>query len=215
MKEKIFAALKTKFVGVSEAILSRVADKLAKTVTKEDEVATAVEGVTFQNVLESYGDSRATEATQSSVINYEKKHGLKDGLKVTGGEPKKEEPKEGGEETTPAWAKVLIDSNKALTEKVNAMEGDTITKSRKQQLEAIVGKLPESLRKPYARISLNDKSEEEFTALIAEVTTEVEGLSTELGAKSTVFNRPLGGGAADTKEPSAEEVEEVVSQMNM
>lgn len=213
MKEKILVALKTKFTGVSEAILSRVADKLAKTVTKEDEVTTAVEGVTFQHVLESYGDSRATEAAQSSVVNYEKKHGLKDGLKATGGEPTKEEPK--GDEETPAWAKSIIETNKALSEKLNKLEGENISKTRQQQLDAIVGKLPETLRKPYSRISLNDKSDDEFKALLDEVTTEVEGLSTELDAKSTVFTKPLGGGHIETKEPSKEEVEEVVSQMNL
>lgn len=79
MKKEILEALKAKFEGVSEAILNRIADKLAKTVTKQEDVATAVEGVTFQQVLESYGDSRATEAQQTAVTNYEKKHGLKDG----------------------------------------------------------------------------------------------------------------------------------------
>ena len=61
MKGKILDALKAKFTGVSDTILDRVAEKLAKTVTTEEEVKTAVDGVTFQQVLESYGDSRATE----------------------------------------------------------------------------------------------------------------------------------------------------------
>lgn len=62
MRKEILEALKAKFAGVSDTILDRVAKKLAETVTNAEEVATAVEGVTFQQVLESYGDSRATDA---------------------------------------------------------------------------------------------------------------------------------------------------------
>ena len=73
MKKKILEALKTKFEGVSETILDRIATKLAKTASTEDQVATAVEGVTLQQVLESYGDSRATEAQQTADRNNEAK----------------------------------------------------------------------------------------------------------------------------------------------
>ena len=75
-------ALTTKFPGVSATILGRIADKLAKTATSAEDVKTAVDGVTFQQILESYGDSRATEAQQTAVLNYEKKYGLKEGRKV-------------------------------------------------------------------------------------------------------------------------------------
>ena len=85
MRQQILEALKAKFSGVSEKILGRIADKLAKTVTTAEQVATAVEGVTFQQVLDSYGDSRATEAQQTAVHNYETKYGLKDGQKIENG----------------------------------------------------------------------------------------------------------------------------------
>ena len=73
MRQQILDALKAKFQGVSEKILGRIADKLAKTVTTAEQVATAVEGVTLQQLLDSYGDSRATEAQQTAVHNYESK----------------------------------------------------------------------------------------------------------------------------------------------
>ena len=53
MRQLILDALKTKFTGVSEKILGRIADKLAKTVTTQEQVQTAVDGVQFQQVLES------------------------------------------------------------------------------------------------------------------------------------------------------------------
>ena len=82
MYDTILEQLKTKFSGVSEDILGRVAKKLAGTAKTEEEVKTAVDGVTFQQLLESYGDSRANDATKTAEMNYEKKHGLKDGKVV-------------------------------------------------------------------------------------------------------------------------------------
>ena len=70
MKGKILEALKAKFEGVDAKILGRIADKLAKTTTSEEDVATAVEGVSFSDVLNMYGDSRATEAANTAISNY-------------------------------------------------------------------------------------------------------------------------------------------------
>lgn len=67
MREKILNALKTKYPGVDAKTLERVADKLSKTVTTEDAVQTAVDGVTVQQLMESYGDARANEAQASAV----------------------------------------------------------------------------------------------------------------------------------------------------
>ena len=64
MKKEILEALTTKFPGVSVSILDRIATKLAETVTTAEQVKTAVEGVTIQQVIESYGDSRGTEALE-------------------------------------------------------------------------------------------------------------------------------------------------------
>lgn len=71
MKDRILAALKAKFSGVSADILDRIAAMLAKTVTTEEQVATAVEGVTEEliNVIEGYGDSRATGAQKTAATS--------------------------------------------------------------------------------------------------------------------------------------------------
>lgn len=82
MKEKILALLKTKFPGVDEATLSRIAEKKAVGVTDESQLQTIADGVGFQDVLNSYGDFRANTAVTSAVSNYEKKLGLKDGKQL-------------------------------------------------------------------------------------------------------------------------------------
>lgn len=199
MFQLILNALKAKFQGVSDAVLSRIANKLAKTVTSQEQVATSVEGVTLQQVIDSYADHRATEAQQTAVQNYESKYGLKDGEKVTpvtvqqqGGQPTggQSTQQTAGATETPEWAKQLIEQNKALTDRIAKMEGQRTTDSRKQQLSTIIAKLPEQLRKPYERITLDSLSDEQFNTLVTEVTTEVEGIANDINSKGAVFGRP-------------------------
>ena len=130
MKEKILAALKAKFQGVNADILDRIAAMLAKTVTTEDQVTASVEGVTkdYIDVIEAYGDSRATEATQTAVGNYARRHGLKDGKPVAaeqnagqGAKPGATPPSDGGGTAMPDWAKTLIDSNRKLAERLDRL----------------------------------------------------------------------------------------------
>lgn len=197
MKQKLFEALKAKFSGVDADILDRIATMLAKTVTDESGVTTAVEGVTqeFISVIEGYGDSRATGAQKTAVANYERKHNLKDGVKVAQQQGPTKEP-EGGDEM-PAWAKTLIESNQQLSERLNRLDTERTTTARRQQLATITDKLPEALRKPYERMSVDNLQEDEFTQLLSDVTTEVDGIVSGMNAKGAVFGKPAahnGGG---------------------
>ena len=157
MRKAILDALKAKFQGVSESVLNRIADKLCKTVTTAEQVQTADDGVTIQQVIEGYADSRATEASQTAVHNYEQKYGLKDGAKVEqpsggggsgqGGAPV-QTPQGGG--TDPVLLQMfqsLQESNKKLSERLDRMDSERTTSSRKQQLSGIIAKLPENLKK--------------------------------------------------------------------
>lgn len=217
MKQQILTALKAKFVGVSDAILDRVATKLAQTVTTAEQVQTAVDGVTFQQVLESYGDSRATQATQTAVHNYETKYGLKDGVKVTPPETQPHvvppvtppvTPPDGGAETVPAWAQAIIDSNNSLKNELAQMKIARTTETRKQQISTLIEKLPENLRKAYSRTPVDGLTDEQFTALVGEITTEVGDIQSSIQQKGAVFGKPSaqnGGnqGAELTKEQLA------------
>lgn len=217
MKQQILTALKAKFVGVSDAILDRVATKLAQTVTTAEQVQTAVDGVTFQQVLESYGDSRATQATQTAVHNYETKYGLKDGVKVTPPEQQPPvvppvtppvTPPAGGAEAVPAWAQALIESNNSLKNELAQMKTDRTTETRKQQISTLIEKLPENLRKAYSRTPVDGLTDEQFTALVGEITTEVCDIQSSIQQKGAVFGKPAaqnGGnqGAELTKEQVA------------
>lgn len=198
MRKEILDALKAKFPGVSDSVLDRIATKLAKTATTAEQVKTAVEGVTIQQVIESYGDSRATEASntarENAVKDYESRYGLKDGVKVTNNTNNGGEQPTGGSATNPtggdeapAWAKTLL-------ERIGRLETSKTTETRKQQLNAIIGKLPETTRKAYERLPLDKYSDEEFTTMLGEVTTEVEGIVDETQARGGVFGKPSATG---------------------
>ena len=65
--EQILAGLQQKFAGVDTAILTRIATKKAEGVTDETKVNSIVEGISFSDVLNSYGDFRAGDASKTAV----------------------------------------------------------------------------------------------------------------------------------------------------
>ena len=218
MYKEILEQLKTKFPGVSEQILDRIAKKMAETVTKSEDVKTAVDGVTFQKVLESYGDSRATDATKTAGLNYEKKHGLKDGQKVdTVTQQQQVEIKP--DETAPAWAQSLVTSVKALSDTVASIQSERVASTRRQQMTEVLAKLPENLRKGYERIDLEKMDDEAFSGLLAEVTGEVGEIVKDTSAKGAAFGVPAvtyqGVQGQQAQEASDDQVNAVVSQFNI
>ena len=147
--EQILAGLQQKFSGVDTATLTRIATKKAEGVTDETKVNSIVEGISFQDVMQNYGDFRAGQAQTSAVSNYEKKHGLKDGKPIKEPEEKKDEKKDEKKEEVPSWAQALIDSNKTLSEKLSAYESEKAQAQRNSQISAVAKKygIPEFMLK--------------------------------------------------------------------
>lgn len=196
MKTKIKEALKTKFEGVEDGILDRIAEKAAKTITSEEEVETYIKGVTFQTVLGAYGDSRATEAAKNAVTNYEKKYKVKNGKPVEGVE-KPTVTVEPSPDDVPAWAKALIDSNKALQERMTKMDEDKTSSARKAQLETVIAGLPEPIKALYVdsfdRMSFKD--DDDFATWMKAKKDEVENVNKTVLAKTGIVTPPKAGGS--------------------
>ena len=55
------------FLGWDTATLTRIATKKAEGVTDETKVNSIVEGISFQDVMQNYGDFRAGQAQTSSI----------------------------------------------------------------------------------------------------------------------------------------------------
>ena len=147
--EQILAGLQQKFAGVDTATLTRIATKKAEGVTDEAKVNSIVEGISFQDVLTSYGDFRAGDARITAVANYEKKHNLKDGKPIENPEEKKDEKRDEKNDEVPAWAQALIDSNKSLSEKLSTYEAEKAQAQRNSQISAVAKKygIPEFMLK--------------------------------------------------------------------
>lgn len=243
MKKKILEALATKFEGVDAKILDRVATKLAKTVTKEEEVEPAVEGVTFQDILTSYGDARATEASKTAVSTYEKKHGLRDGKKVDtdgdddepdddtdddepdddekGGKPSKtnpkakKSPKNDDNEPMPKWVRQLLNDNKELKDRLDAIDKGKVAATRKDKLNKAIEKLTDKQKKPYGRVKLDDMSDDEFDAFIEEVTEDAEEMAAENEASGATFGAPIDHKGGDGKKATEKEIDSIADALNI
>ena len=138
--EQILAGLQQKFSGVDTATLTRIATKKAEGVTDETKVNSIVEGISFQDVMQNYGDFRAGQAQTSSIANYEKKHGLKEGKPIEKTEETKKEEKEEKKDEVPAWAQALIDTNKTLSEKLAGYEQERKQSERMAQISSVAKK---------------------------------------------------------------------------
>lgn len=147
--EQILAALQQKFSGVDTAILSRIANKKGEGVTDESKVDSIVEGIGFQDVLNSYGDFRADGAASTAVKNYERKHNLKDGKVV-------DETKPAPTNDSQDIAKLIADAVSAavspLSDKLTQFEAAKAKETRDEQILAKAQEygIPDTIAKRYA-----------------------------------------------------------------
>lgn len=182
MRKKIIEMLATKFEGVSENILGRIADKVAKTVESENDLEDAVGKVTFQSVLESYADSRVTEAQKTAVENYKKKHNIVEEPIMHTTAESADKSSEQKFDDIPAWAKGIIESNKALEAKIKGIESEKVGISRKAKLQQVVADLPKALgnryMKDFDRLQFQD--DEDFQNWIDEISPEIADVAKDL-----------------------------------
>jgi len=134
MKEKILQALKTKYsnFGLSEKAFDGVAENLSQTVKEEANIEAAVAGVEWVlKTMQAESDrERGAKAQLEAQLEELKK---KQSTKID--QPKEPAPK--GEEV-PAWAKAILEENKALKEAFASLQTSSISKTRAESLESIL-----------------------------------------------------------------------------
>ena len=147
--EQILAGLRTKFAGVDDATLQRIASKKSEGVTDESKVNSIVEGITFQDVITNYGDFRANGASETSrknaIADYEKKHNIKDGKPIE--EPKPQPTPTPNPAPTPKpnepqglaaqIAAALGTALKPLTDRMDAMDAKTKADAHNAQIDEV------------------------------------------------------------------------------
>ena len=205
IKRFVLDSLKTKFAGIDEKVLNRIAAIAVKTVKSEEEAKTYVEELTLQQVIDSYSDSRATDAQEKAVKSYEEKFGLKDGKPANateepggeGGEAGKGgsgagDGKKGGEgeggEKVPAWAKTLM-------EEFLELKAGKVADTRKSTLDALLKDAPEKTKATYLKNfnRMQFKDDADFDEWIDEITPDIEEATTSQAASEGVVGRPKSG----------------------
>lgn len=219
IKRFILDSLKTKFTGIDEKVLSRIAATAVKTVKNEEEAKTYVEELTLQQVIDSYTDSRATDAQEKAIKSYEERFGLKDGKKAgsteePGGEGSDDgdggdangNGKKGGEgkgDGVPDYVKALFGKIDTLTNEVTTLKAGKVADTRKSTLDALLKDAPEKTRNNYTRNfnRMKFKDDADFNEWIEEITPEIEEVAESQSASEGVVSRPKGGAKAgeDTK----------------
>ena len=195
MREKILKALQTKYEGVDAKTLGRIADKLAKTITDEADIQTAVDGVTVQALMESYGDARVTEAQRTAVENYEKKYGIKDGKKVESTPPSPTPPPPAGQEE-PEYIKALKAQMAEMQKRLDESDKARVSVARKARLDDILKDAPQELRQIYSTSYDNMQFADDaaYDAWLESSKTSIESLGASLKAKGAVTTPPKAGG---------------------
>lgn len=186
MKEKILQALKTKYTGVQSLILDRVADDLAKTVTDEAAIETAVGGVgglitTFSSILQSEGDKRATSAVATAISGYEKQHNLKDGKPIEA--PKPADPSD----ISAIVAQAVKAAMEPMQQKLNQYEqkGNTDVLVGKLKAKMSEEKIPETFLK-----GRTIETEEMLGTVFAEIKSDYTAVKQNLVNEGVVVEPP-------------------------
>ncbi|MCL1654227.1 hypothetical protein M2T28_16505 [Elizabethkingia miricola] len=140
MFEKILSGLKTKYkdLGLSETILKGIANKLARSVEKEEDIETAVAGVEDDlKIFQSLADQNRTLASKVAELEKGKAPDPNPTPEPT---PNPEPPKPTGGEDVPEWAKTLTEKLDKQAEYITGLQTEKVNKTNAEKL---VSKLKE------------------------------------------------------------------------
>lgn len=217
-EQLILAALQTKFTGVDAKILGRIAKKYAKTATgtTEADAKTIVNGIAFQQVLESHADYRATEAQKTAVANYESKHNLRDGKPIEQPQQQNTQPQtsqqeqgsqtagqQGGqqaEEKVPAWAQQMMADNKALREELQSYKTERTLSNRLERFREAIKGAPDKVKvryeKDFARLAFKDDAD--FDGYLEEIAPDIAAMAASDSRKGANVGSPFGSQGSNT-----------------
>lgn len=202
MKDKILSHLKTRLPGVAENYLVGVAEHYAKTMTDETQIETTLtDGVidllklnaTF---LQTEGDKRATEAADTALKNYRKKHGLDENGKPI--ETIKPIKKDVTDPEEPAWFKSYRETKDAeLAELKSTLEEQKKEKARMTLTEKV--KNHEKLKGiPASFLSgrnLIPESEDKLDQLAASIEADYTAFKQEMAEQGVHISVPPTSGS--------------------
>lgn len=213
IKRTALDKLKTKFEGIDEKVLSRIAAKIAKTAKTDEDVATEVDELTLMDIINSYTDSRVNDAQDKAVKRYKQEKGIKDDEDGDGTNEGDGDGKEGtdgnggtgsneGDDDTPAYIKALMKSVETLAKEVTSLKAGKTADARKEALDKVLKDASERERKFYEKnyARMRFESDEDFNDWLDSVTDDIKdnadgtGGNGGDGTQTTQQGRPKSGG---------------------
>ena len=189
MKDKILLAIKTKYanLGLSAKTLEGFANILVATVSEEEQIETAVNGLeSFAKLAQSEADRVRQEAKAPKQPETPKP----DAQPET---PKMETPPNND---TPEWAKNLTETLESLRNKVDSLETEKALSSRRSVLEQRIEKANPTLKakilKDFSRMKF--ESDDQFNEYLTETETDVSEIVQSEVTKALSETRPILGG---------------------
>lgn len=192
IKRTALDKLKTKFEGIDEKVLSRIALKIAKTAKTDEDVAAEVDDLTLMDIINSYTDSRVNDAQDKAVKRYKQENGIKDGEDGDGtkegdgdgtgkGDGKEGDDGKGsdgkeGNDDTPAYIKALMKSVETLAQEVTSLKAGKTADARKEALDKVLKDASERDRKFYEKnyARMKFESDEDFSDWLDGVTDDIK-----------------------------------------
>lgn len=220
MKVKILAQLKKQFPGVPNNLLDRVASVLEKTVTKEEDIETAVNASAglvqeFNAFHQSEADRRVTEGIQkreaelnAEILKLKKGAGPEPGKTPEGGNPPTD--------IASIIKSAIEEAVKPLQEKLQSFEGDKVHQTRLQVITEKVKDLPEiqknKLLKDFKRMAFTDDAA--FAEYLTETDTDIAAINQE-NANNGLLNtgRPGSGTHKVDGKATEKEVDAIIDQI--
>lgn len=215
-KAKVKERLKSKFPGVnlSQKRIDAIADKLKLPEDADDDAID--ERLDELNDVFSFAEmARNDDRARTEEAERKKKEQQDNPTPKPSNDDPKPDPKSADD--TPAWAKSLIESNKALQSRLEAIESGKVGDSRLAQLKEILKdanpKYAESVLKKFPKMKFD--TDEDFEAFKEEEAENVkEFIQAEANDGLSGIKTPVQGkGGSTKKQASKEEVDAVLNSI--
>lgn len=199
MKELILKALKTKYAnkGFSAKTLEQMAEYLSGQVTEEAQIDNAVSGADgIMSVFQSEIDRRVNETRTQQQQQSQQQQSQQQTQSQQQAQQQQVVTQQ--QEDVPAWAKMLLESNKALQQELSVIKGESVLKTRTQRLSEKLANTPDVLKnkiiKDFARMKF--ESDEDFDTYLTETESDLKGAVQKAG--EGIFPPPFPGEQNDT-----------------
>lgn len=147
MKEKILSAIKAKIgkTDISDKTLNAYVDVIAAQITDESQIETAIApSIVALKEIQANINSVAANAAKTKETELKS---AEEAAKKAAEDAAKKAAETGGEET-PAWAKSILESNKALNDRLAAIEGEKVQQTHSQKLAEKLKDVPDWHKNP-------------------------------------------------------------------